>query len=665
MTAPDEEPETEKSETPESAADDPVTDETAADESAAAETAADPDPDPEPVTADAEPVAEPEPVAEAAPAAPKSSAAQRAERAAAARAKPAGGFARSAKRYGPFVAVVILVAGAIAIFGGGGDDDKDDGGGGGGSGGGSASGAPTSVDTDELIRNGPMTWQKAELDNEDVDFGPNCDTETGRIKLPTIFAAPCVQPFEGDNGGATSPGVTEDEILIVLYQTDPALDPLGASIARGAGADVDPASTTEALDNYLKLYNQTYETYGRKVVLRQFTGTGAPDDATAAKADAITIAEMKPFAVIGGPNQQSPVFASELAARDVVCGPNCTVSLPEGMVKDNWPYLWQTGPTPEQAAAMTAEMVSKLAGPGKAVLAGDPDVQKQDRVYAVAHYDTADSDFVESFEALEADLADHDIELATDVEFTLDLARAQENARTIVSKLKEAGVTTVIYTGDPFTPGPITEEATAQDYHPEWILGSNVLADTAFFARLMDPDQWKNGFGISFPTARGEPDTADSVAIYKWAFGEDPPNNTVVVSEPPLRTMFNGIELAGPDLTPDSLADGLFRYPPTGGGPTGALVSRGDHGIWPDIDFGGSDDIALIWWDPTVSGEDEIGTEGAGLYRYAQGGQRYKLGEIPDSIESAGLFDDDSSVLIYDEVPAEDQPPDYPPPDLG
>jgi ABC-type branched-subunit amino acid transport system substrate-binding protein len=659
MTAPDEEPETEKSETPESAADDPVTDETAADESVAADEPEAGDPDPvaaEPATAEPEP----EPGA-----APKSSAAQRAERAAAARAQPAGGFARSAKRYGPFVAVVILVAGAIAIFGGGGDDNKDDGGGRGGSGGGSASGAPTSVDTDELISNGPMTWQKAELENEDVDFGPNCDTETGRIKLPTVFAAPCVQPFEGDNGGATSPGVTEDEILIVLYQTDPALDPLGASIARGAGADVDPASTTEALDNYLKLYNQTYETYGRKVVLRQFTGTGAPDDAATAKADAITIAEMKPFAVIGGPNQQSPVFASELAARGVVCGPTCTVSLPEGIVKDNWPYLWQTGPTPEQAASLTAEMVSKLAGPGKAVLAGDPDVQKQDRVYAVAHYDTADSDFIESFEALKSDLADHDIELATDVEFTLDLARAQENARTIVSKLKEAGVTTVIYTGDPFTPGPITEEATAQDYHPEWILGSNVLADTAFFARLMDPDQWKNGFGISFPTARGEPDTADSVAIYKWAFGEDPPNNTVVVSEPPLRTMFTGIALAGADLTPQSFADGLFRYPPTDGGATGGLVSRGDHGIWPDIDFGGSDDIALIWWDPTVSGEDEIGTDGAGLYRYAQGGQRYKLGEIPDSIESAGLFDDDSSVLIYDEVPAEDQPPDYPPPDLG
>jgi hypothetical protein len=589
----------------------------------------------------------------------ESSVAQRAAAARTARKASSNGWARSAKRYGPFVAAVVLVAGAIAIFGGGGGDDK----GGGGSGGGS--GGSTKVDNDTLIRNGPMTWQKAQLENKQVDFGPKCDTETGRIKLPTIFAAPCVQPFTGDNGGATSPGVTAKEIKVVVYQTDPKLDPLGASIAGGAGADINPATTTEALDNYAKLYNSVYETYGRKVKLVPFTGTGAPDDAAAAKADALTIADKHPFAVIGGPNQQSPVFAGELAAHDVVCGPNCAVSLPSSLVEQYPSLIWQAGPTPEQAAQLTAEMVGKLAGPGKATLAGDDATRKKDRVYAVAHYDTPDADFKESFDALKSDLADQGINLATDVEFNLDLARAQENARTIIGKLKSAHVTTVIYTGDPFTPGPLTEEATAQNYHPEWILGSNVLADTTFFARLMDPNQWKDGFGISFPTARGKPDTADAVHIYKWAFGKEPPNNTVVVSEPALRTLFTGITLAGEKLTPETFRDGLFRYPPTGGGPTGALLSRGEHGIWPDgVDYGGSDDVTLIWWDPTVHGDDEIGTVGDGMYRYAKGGKRYTLGKIPDSIEAAGLFDKASSVTIYDKVPADDQPPDYPAPNL-
>ncbi len=35
--------------------------------------------------------------------------------------------------------------------------------------------------------------------------------------MPDFFAADCYAPFTGDNGGATSPGVTADEITIVVY----------------------------------------------------------------------------------------------------------------------------------------------------------------------------------------------------------------------------------------------------------------------------------------------------------------------------------------------------------------------------------------------------------------------------------------------------------------
>ena len=88
------------------------------------------------------------------------------------------------------------------------------------------------------------------------------------------------------------------------------------------------------------------------------------------------------------------------------------------------------------------------------------------------------------------EFADNGIELATDIEFTLDLAHAQETARTNIARLKEAGVTTVIYYGDPLMPASLTTEATAQDYHPEWILGSSVLMDTSLFARR---PTWSSG----------------------------------------------------------------------------------------------------------------------------------------------------------------------------
>ena len=564
------------------------------------------------------------------------------------------GAARALKRYGPIALVIILLGGAFLLFGGGGGDDEED----------TAPATDRDTSQDELILSGPMTPQKAELEGVDVDFGPNCDTETGRIMLITVYAPPCVEPFEGDNGGATSQGVTADEILIVDYNADPALDPLIAATAEQAGADVDPETARAVLQDFVTLYNEIFETYGRTVRLETYTGTGAGTDVAAAQADAIAISEMEPFAVIGGPAQALGVFSAELAENRIICGPGCANTLPEDIIEEYEPFLWPTGPTPNQAVAMAAEMIGNLAGPGPAEMSGTPEMQAQDRVYGLLHYDNADGDHVPVMESFRESLTDNGIEIAADVEFTLDLARAQENARTNIGQLMYAGVTTIIYYGDPLTPASLTTEATAQGYFPEWILGPNVLMDTTLFARQTDVDQWKNGFGMALIGARGERSTNGAFQIYEWAFGREPQNNTVNVFEPQLRTMLNGIHLAGPDLNPETFRDSMLRYPISGGGPTEVQVSRGNHGVWDEFDWGGSDDMALIWFDPEVAGEDETGNEGVGMYRYANGGQRYTIGNLPASVDEAGLFDVENSVTVYDEVPEEDTTPDYEPPDV-
>jgi hypothetical protein len=566
------------------------------------------------------------------------------------------GWVRPAKRYGPIVVVLALIGAAVLVFGGGGDDDGDD----------EAATDGASASEEELIASGPMTWQKAELEGEtdSIEWGPNCNTETGKLKLVSVYAPPCVEPFAGDNGGATSPGVTADAVKVVEYIADPALDPLTTAFTAGAGAEIDPESAAETVQGFADLYNRLYETYGRRVEIEVYTGTGAGADLEAARADAIAIAEKEPFIVVGGPGQAGPVFATELASRGIVCASFCATAVPEEIVEQYQPYIWQSTPTPDQAAALSAEMIGNLAGPGQAELAGDDATRAQDRVYGLLHYDNPDGDHQAVFEALRDQLADNGIELATDIEFDLDLAHAQENARTNITRLKEAGVTTIIYSGDPLTPASLTAEATAQDYHPEWLMGPNLFMDTSLFARQTDPEQWKNGFGISFVSARGALETDGAFRIWDWAYGGPPPNsNANVLNAGMLLTVFPGIQLAGPELTPETFRDGLYRYPPSGGGPTQAEVSRGDHGIWPDADFGAGDDATIVWFDPTARGPDEVGNEGVGLYRYANGGQRYRLGELPDTIEEAGLFDNASSVTIFDEVPAEDDTPDYPPPE--
>jgi hypothetical protein len=569
---------------------------------------------------------------------------------------PAGrsGWQAAARRYGPIALVAALVGAAVLVFGrGGGDDDDGDG---------QAAGGAASSE-EELILSGPMTPQKAELEGEtDVDFGPHCDPETGKLRLPTIYAAPCVVPFDGDNGGATSPGVTADTVKIIGYLSDPAIDPVGASLIAGAGANISPDAAAETMRDYADVFNSEFETYGRRVELHFYSGTGAADDETAARADAIAIADQEPFAVLGGPLQVQAPFSEELAARGVISFPS--QPLPQSVTVENYPMIWGVI-TPTQAATLAAEAIGKLAGPGRAELAGDPELREQERAYAVVHYDTADGGHQESFDALRDGLADQGVDLATDIGFILDANRAQEAARTMVTQLKEARVTTVIFTGDFLMPQFLTTEATAQDYSPEWILGPSFLADTAFWGRTFDQQQWGNGFAIGYAGTPGETEDGTSYTIYTWAYGEDPPSNIYTVLEPSVREVFTGIQLAGPELTPETFRDGLLRFPPTGGGPTRPLISRGDRGIWPEFDYGGApDQITLMWWDPEAETVDEVGNPGVGSYRFANRGERYRPGELRDSIEDAGLFDEASSIIEYDELPEEDRPPEYEPPDL-
>ena len=70
--------------------------------------------------------------------------------------------------------------------------------------------------------------------------------------------------------------------------------------------------------------------------------------------------------------------------------------------------------------------------------------------------------------------------------------------------MKDAGVTTVIFSTDPLVPGNITEEATKQGYFPEWVVGPSVLVDTTIFGRTFDQEQWAARLRHRLPAARAD-----------------------------------------------------------------------------------------------------------------------------------------------------------------
>ena len=365
--------------------------------------------------------------------------------------------------------------------------------------------------------------------------------------------------------------------------------------------------------------------------------------------------------MLGGPAQSTTVFSDELAHRGVLCLGTCALAVPEKITTANKGLIFTDGPSPEQSALLTAELVGKQAGPGKAQYAGDDATKSKQRVYGIVHYDTPDGQYKAQFDTLKTGLAKYKIKPKADQSFFLDPAKSQENARTTITKMKNAGVTTVIYTGDPLTPAAITKEAAAQDYHPEWIVGPTVLADTTFFGRTFDQTEWAHAFGVALVNGRVPQSQNPNYTLYTWFHNEPPPNNTYNVIIPSVSLLARGVTMAGPKLSPKTFRDGLFRYPPSGGDPVNPQQSWGKHGAWPFVDYWGSDDTGILWWDPSASGEDEVGHVGSGLYQYADGAKRFTLGHLPTAGQG-GLFDTSSAVTVFPQLPPESSTPTYAPP---
>lgn len=555
------------------------------------------------------------------------------------------------RRYGPIIVIVVVIAiiGAIVALTRGDDDHSAS----------SENGATNPSDETGL----PLIYSQAEEDGRagDIDWGPSCNTDLGQVKIPSIYAPSCVEPYDpaDGNGGATGPGVTADTINVVFYMGDPKLDPQLTAAVAATGADVDPDTAFETAQGFASIYEQVYELWGRKINLVRYLSTGSGTDAIAAKADAKAIIDMDPFAVIGGPTQTS-AFRDELAAAGVMCLGDCAGVVPQGQSDDigKGELFWPYGPSPEQSALLTTAMVCSQFNGGKAIYGGD-DVKDTERVYGIAHFDTPSGDQANTFAVLRDSLEDCGVEIATDVEFNLDTARSQEIARTTIAKLMDAGVTSVIYLGDPINPATMTTEATAQQWFPEWIIGPTVLVDVSVFARTFDQEQWSHAFGIGLPATPVVQAAQSSFQLYEWGTGEEPPNNTYPLISLNVGLVYQSVMLAGPNLTPETVRGGLYAEPVRGGGPTTPRSSRGEHGLWPFLDNYGSDDATLLWWNPDATGEDHIGNEGVGQYEYVDNGRRYTLDGWPK--EKLKLFDESSSISLFEKLPEIDQPPEYPP----
>ncbi len=561
--------------------------------------------------------------------------------------RPTGNRSRQLRRLGPLIAIgVIAVIAVIAAVVASGGNDKS-----------SSTDGSTQTTTAGGAKTpeGAISWTMAKDQNLDVTFAKTCDKETGKVAMPYFLAQPCFANVKA-NGGATSKGVTADAIKVVVYiapDSDPVLDYITAAISNND----TPQNAKDTYQGYTDMFNALYQTYGRKVELQFLDGSGTSQDEVAARADAVKAAEeMGAFAVWGGPVLTS-AFADELAARHVICIA-CTTGDPK-FHQDRAPYLYTTTSNADQIALHLVEYVKKKLTGKPAKFAGDKALTTRVRKFGYLWIEANDSSAKQAA-LLEKRLGTAGVDVAQSLPYTLDPARLQEQATSVIAKLKSAGVTSVIFSGDPVAPSSFTKEATAQDYFPEWILGPQVLVDTTAFARTYDQRQWAHAFGPSPLTARFRSQDTPAYSLYRWFNGTNPPaNDTAAVQFPNPALFFAGIQGAGPNLTPQSFRDGMFARVPTPSAITQPSLSFGDHGYWPYTDWNGVDNMTEVWWDAKATGPDEIRKEGTGMWRYVDGGKRYLPGKWTSDLK---LFDPAGSVTLLKSAPKAETPPDYPKP---
>ena len=589
------------------------------------------------------------------------------------------GSNQALKRWGPIVgvaAVVAIVIGVIVATSGGDDeaaptpttavaatepatpptDDSPA-----TSTGGTAETDPTAPGTQPAAEVAfPLSYQQAVEQGIEgqIEWGLRCDIQTGRLAVPDFFIPECMAPFSGDNGGATDTGVTADEITLVYYAGQ-ANDPIIAYITDAVAVDDTNEQQFDTMQDLMRYYETYFEMYGRTVNLITFEGTGITTDDVAARADAARIAEeFKPFAVFGGPALTS-AFADELAANEIMCI-GCTPGQPEQFYIDRDPYVWGLDSSAPQKQTHIVEFIQKQLIGGNAEFGGDEFVDRP-RAFGYLYLETsaASKDLADAFVQK---MSDAGAPFAEVVAYALDPATIQATASQAISKLKSAGVTTVVFSGDPVAPRDFTKEATAQEYFPEWVVAAATLVDTNAFARTYDQEQWAHAFGVTSLAVKTDATTIGAYAVYEWFNGSPPSaDGTIGVFQPYPALFFAVLQRVGPNLTHESWKQALFASASTAVAVSQPSLSYGE-GLWPGADYQGIDDATVFWWDASATGPDELRRDGIGMYQYVDGGKRHLPGAWPTG---GKLFDPAGAVAIYTTPPPGEEPVDYPSPAGG
>jgi hypothetical protein len=437
----------------------------------------------------------------------------------------------------------------------------------------------------------------------------------GAVQLTdTTYSPPCQPAFHGDNGGATSNGVTGNTIRIAFrYASSPVLD------------NTPSADYYAVAQTWVNHFNKTYELYGRHVVLdyyksphgdpvQEAQGQGGDE----ACEDALTLAQQHhDFGVLYSDSQPFMRCAAEqhLVIFDAE-------GRPLGAYLDQLdPYVWGDEEDCNRVVDQTVEYVGKRLVGRTAKYAGDPAMHSKKRVFGLIYpdNDTYQPCVAEGLRILKDVYHTNVVTYA----YAQDITRLGDQAAQAVLRFKSAGVTTLIDTTDYITMQLLTKAAANEDWRPEWIDAGT--GSTDFDPDVQGDDQSEidgHLFGrtddATFAQAYG-PHSEEEVD-YRHLTGKELPADTDGYYYS-FRQLFRFLQAAGPELTPADVARGAYSLPPEHGVLGTLNWNLADDGT-PGTSHEGCTDSISIWWEASAN-------HGEGGFVQIDGDRRYGAGQWP------------------------------------
>lgn len=433
------------------------------------------------------------------------------------------------------------------------------------------------------------------------------------------YSPPCVT-FGGDNGGVTHKGVTKDEIVVTVRELEgPTAAEIFASIS-GESVNDSPEAVHDTILALSEYFSSHFNFYGRKLKIEFFKGSGNGASELLGggkeKAYADAVRASQEFGAFADLSALTIPYADSLAKEHVV-----NVGSPYPSRKwfvERRPYSWSLFPDGTNVVEASVSWIkARLVDQKTAEYAGAAYKDKP-RKYAVVAPEN--DEYQESVNQYINLVGGAGFNIALNLKYKLDLNSMPNQASNIVAQMKDAGITSVICACDPVMLAlGLTPKANEQGYEPEWITAGLAFVDQDIVSQLIDERQWGRAFGIAY-NAESEPQGRSFPhAAYKQMRPNDEPAFGVEEIYYQMYMMALGIQLAGPNLTPQTFEAGMFAYP---GG-------SGPRGTWHfgEGDYTPMDDFREIWWDPNaVSPQNNK----PGAWIQLNGGARYFPGRVPN-----------------------------------